>query len=106
MNVHIGAKWRIRWNNLYGGGDAAYASNASMLRRLSDRPILFPDVSDFPSFPRLLLQKKLWGYIYVYFTTKVVQSQLQIKKYKSDRTRARGMYKNIKSYLTNTFKPT
>jgi len=28
------------------------------------------------------------------------------KKYKSDRTRARGMYKNIKSYLTNTFKPT
>ena len=40
------------------------------------------------------------------FTTKVVQSQLQIKKYKSDRTRARGMYKNIKSYLTNTFKPT
>jgi len=28
------------------------------------------------------------------------------KKYKSDRTRARAMYKNIKSYLTNTFKPT
>jgi len=28
------------------------------------------------------------------------------KKYKSDMTRATGMYKNIKSYLTNTFKPT
>ena len=28
------------------------------------------------------------------------------KKYISDRTRARGMYKNIRSYLTNTFKPT
>jgi len=28
------------------------------------------------------------------------------KKYKNDSTKARGMYKNIKSYLTNTFKPT
>ena len=27
------------------------------------------------------------------------------KKIKSDRTRARGMYTNIKSYLTNTLEP-
>ena len=36
-------------------------------------------------------------YIYVYFTTKVVQKSLKNKKNKSDMTRARGMYKYIQS---------
>jgi len=35
------------------------------------------------------------NYIYVYFTTKVVQKSVKNKINKSDRTRARGMYKYI-----------
>ena len=49
----------------------------------------------------------LFGILYIrLFHHEGSTKSITDKKYKSDRTRARGMYKNIKSYLTNTFKPT